>query len=161
VSKRAGAGARAAPSQLRKQREAEIAASASDKRSVEAVTAASAKQGWLGGGATAAGSAPAQDAKAAEGLPLVRASFPRPVGAKKTSQLFVQDESVLPFFLIDAYEEKADPGSVYLFGKCPNPADAAAGAAPLSAAGGGAVRPCPPLVSCCVIVRGLRRTMFV
>lgn len=52
------------------------------------------------------------------------------------------DSQNLPFYLLDAHEESAHPGVVYLFGKIP------------------AGENSKSYVSCCAIVKGLSRTLF-
>jgi DNA polymerase alpha subunit A len=52
-------------------------------------------------------------------------------------------ESCLPFYLIDAHEEMAQPGTVFLFGKVPTSAE-----------------PQAQHVSCCAVVRNIQRSVF-
>ena len=54
----------------------------------------------------------------------------------------------LPFYLLDAHEEAAQPGSVFLFGKVP------------ASASGSTPGKTEQYVSCCAIVRSMPRTLF-
>ena len=57
----------------------------------------------------------------------------------------LDDDARLPFYLLDAHEEAAQPGTVYLFGKIPvTSADART----------------EQFVSCCAIVKSVPRTLF-
>ena len=52
----------------------------------------------------------------------------------------VEGDGQLPFYLLDAHEEFAQPGVVFLFGKVPHKGQ---------------------FVSCCTVVRGMQRNLFV
>lgn len=74
----------------------------------------------------------------------------------------LEKDGSLPFFLLDAHEEWATPGVVYLFGKVPllNSSSGSSAAAGSSPAAANSARPQPQrFVSCCAVVRNAHRSV--
>lgn len=65
-----------------------------------------------------------------------------------SASLPLNAEGNLPFYLLDAHEEPAQPGTIFLFGKVPTNAT------------NGATTPLKSFRSCCVVVRNLQRNVF-
>ena len=109
--------------------------------------------------APAAASAPSSPSVALAAAPL-----------SDDAPLPLEKDGSLPFFLLDAHEEWATPGVVYLFGKVPLPSAPAAPAAPAgsAAAASGSSSPAAAaagngapqrFVSCCAVVRNAHRSV--
>lgn len=107
---------------------------------------------------------------------------PAPAEWVDDGSLPLDGEGQLPFYILDAHEELAQPGVVYLFGKVPQRYRAwgsawrsALGRAGRGGGGGAAAPEAYPVVpapqaqvphngqhlSCCTVVRGMQRNIFV
>ncbi|KAK2077328.1 hypothetical protein QBZ16_004962 [Prototheca wickerhamii] len=106
-------------------------------------------QGWqrIYAETASQGAEAGDEAPGAEAMDTTPSGSFRPSGpsAGDDAELPLNGEGKLPFYLLDAHEELAQPGTVFLFGKVPT--IPAPGEKPVHR-------------SCCVVVRNLQRNLF-